>query len=241
MVGSHENREEIILELRGGGHSTSTQVQREWLRIIMEVATKLREALKTARDRQDVVNQMTRANFSVRMATRRWAITEYLMGIDHDLEAVDMRLAQFLRIGARAAFRTDIGTIRDGTECGVVLRRPYIKKGQWKYDDQCKKTEDICRQPNFFDENRERALAAAGALEGSGDDGHRSMGKKVRETLERDEARATKGKACHGNPGLGGDVCVALECGPGEILLTTDKSFTHICPAIDREYRLIAA
>jgi len=58
------------------------------------------------------------------------------------------------------------------------------------------------------------------------------MGKKAREALESSDPLATKGKACHAANGLGGDICIALECGADETLLTTDASFDVICPAI---------
>ena len=60
------------------------------------------------------------------------------------------------------------------------------------------------------------------------------MGVNATNALADDaDESATKGKACHGANGIGGDICIALECGKDEVLLTTDRSFERICPAID--------
>ncbi len=99
-------------------------------------------------------------------------------------------------------------------------------------DAMCTKAEEICRQPEFLSQEVERARAAATALDGSEREGDRTMGQKANKALADISKNATKGEACHGANGIGGDICIALECGPDETLLTTDESFDHICPAI---------
>jgi hypothetical protein len=63
------------------------------------------------------------------------------------------------------------------------------------------------------------------------------MGKAALKALDDVNEGATKGKACHDYGGIGGDICIALECGADETLLTTDASFDLICPAIDVKHK----
>ncbi len=221
--------------LADGGHSTSTQVLREWNRIVLAALVRLRSVLPVAKDRTDVVARMREGAFG-RDGVRRWQVTEWVMAGDSDLRAVRMRVAHYQRIRARAQFKAGLKTLRDGTDCGVARREPYLHNGSWRYDEMCKKSEDICAQPSFLQEQRDRVLAAAAALEKSDRSADRVMGEKAKKALEDSDARATKGKACHGGGGIGGDVCIALECAADETLLTTDASFELLCPALDLKY-----
>jgi hypothetical protein len=230
-------RREIAERLSHASHATSTQVEREWNRFVFEGAVELRNALARSENRQDIVSNMRRGYG--RKPSRNWQFVEWVMGDESDLRVVEKRLADFLRIRARAMFRARIDTIRDGTVCGVIGRRPYQRSGDWRYDAMCTKKEEICRQPDFLSKNVDRTRAAAKALEGSAQAEHRKMGRTASAALADSAQNATKGKACHGAGGIGGDICIALECAQGEILLATDASFEHICPAIGVEYELI--
>lgn len=236
--GRGEVRTRLANLLGDGGHSTSTQVLREWNRIVLAALIRLRNVLPAARDRTDVVARMREGAFG-RDGVRRWQVTEWVMGSDTDLKAVEMRAAHYQRIRARAQFKTGIATMRDGTECAVAGRKPYLRGRTWRYDEMCKKSEDICAQPGFLEEQRTRALDAAMALEGSDRPADREMGIKARKNIKDADARATKGKACHGGGGLGGDICIALECSADEVLLTTDASFELLCPALGLKYERI--
>lgn len=236
--GRGEVRVRLANLLAEGGHSTSTQVLREWNRIVLAGLVRLRNVLPAANDRTDIVARMREGAFG-RDGVRRWQVTEWVMGSDSDLKVVEMRAAHYQRIRARAQFKMGIATVRDGTECGVAVRKPYVQGGTWRYDEMCKKSEDICVQPSFLEEHRTRALDAAKALEGSDRPGDRDMGVKAKKNLEDLDVRATKGKACHGGGGLGGDICIALECGADEVLLTTDASFELLCPALGLKYERV--
>jgi hypothetical protein len=161
-------------------------------------------------------------------------VTEWLMGHDTDLRIVEMRARRFLRVDADAAFEEGIATVRDGTECPVAKRAATQDaiSGEWSHDKMCKKTEDICSQHVFFDKHLDRAKAAAQALEGSSRPQDRKMGKDANKILTRMPTNDSKGKACWGSGGLGGDICIALECADDETLVATDASFDLICPAI---------
>jgi hypothetical protein len=158
----------------------------------------------------------------------------------NDLDVVRCRAEDFRRTRHRVLLKAGIDTVRDGTECGVARRLPEMDKdGQWAYAPTCKKDDSICAQPSFLKSEMSRAMAAAKALEASHDREHQRMGINSRRSLEKLEGNddeASKGKACHGKNGIGGDISIALECAEDETLLTTDASFEFICPAIQRDY-----
>jgi hypothetical protein len=210
-------------------------VLREWNRICLGTCSLLLNELRTARDWADVVNRMTKGYG--RAPSRNWLVTNLISKPDTtDLEEIEMRAEDFRRLRARLLFHTDIDTVRDGTGCQVAQRRPELSSGAWDYHPTCKKQDQICIQPHFLRDDFGRALAAAKALETSDRDADRKMGKKARTALEDARQDATKGAACHGSNGIGGDICIALECAENETLITTDKSFDLICPAIGRKH-----
>jgi hypothetical protein len=217
--------------LHGGGHATSTQVEREWNRIVYSVCVGLRNALATSRDWTDVVGKLSMGYG--RAAARAMQVTHWITGSDTtDFRIVAKRLDDFQRIRARVHFKVGISTVRDGTNCDVARRRPRFRAGKWRYEPQCKKTQDICDQPAFLAARRERAEKAARALAASRRKADRKMGENALAALQEADPAATKGKACHADKGIGGDIAIALECEKDEILLTTDESFDFICPAL---------
>ena len=217
--------------MRGGGHATSTQAEREWNRIVYSVCVGLRNALATSTDWTDVVGKLAKGYG--RAAARAMQVTHWITGSDAtDFHIVAKRLEDFQRIRARVLFTAGISTIRDGTNCDVARRRPRFRAGKWRYEPQCRKTQDICDQPAFLAARRERAEKAARALLDSRRKGDRKMGEKALAALGDNDPAATKGRACHGDGGIGGDIAIALECEEDEILLTTDESFDFICPSL---------
>ena len=225
--------------LAGGGHSTSTQVLREWNSIVLGASSKLLNVLATATSRADVVARMSEG--WGREPGRNWKVTEWLMGGDADLRIVEMRAKRFVRVDAESAFEEGVSTVRDGTECPVA-REPakQDRAGKWDHNKRCLKTEDICAQHRFFGRELDRATAAAKALKGSERPPDRKMGEQASAILARMPTRDSKGKACWGAGGLGGDIAIALECGSDETLVTTDASFDLICPAIGITHKRIA-
>lgn len=238
--GGEDARREVLKELlRGGGHATSSQVLREWNAIVVGACSELLNALAVAKNRADLVARL-RKGYG-REPSHRWMVTEWLLGADTDLRIVEMRARRFLRVGSKAWFKVEIATIRDGTDCPIA-RRAAVQDpsgGRWSYDKRCKKTEDICSQHTFLSGGGERAKAAARALQDSSRAQDRRMGKNAIEILARMPTDDSKGKACWGAGGLGGDICIALECAPEETLLTTDASFDLICPAIGIKHQRV--
>jgi hypothetical protein len=216
---------------RDGNHSTSTQVEREWNRIVYTVCVALRNALAASDDWTDVVKKLSLGYG--RTAARAMQVTHWITGSDTtDFEIVSKRLEDFQRIRFRVMFHAGIGTVRDGTNCDVARRRPRLTSSGWEYNPQCRKTDDICDQPAFLAACRQRAERAALALQASKRKADRKMGEGAITALQSPSVGATKGKACHADRGLGGDIIIALECAEDETLVTTDESFDFICPAI---------
>lgn len=237
-VGATDTRNRLKTALQGKGHATSTQVLREWNRICLGTCTTLLNEIRVAKDWTDVVQGLAKGYG--RKPSRNWLIANLISQPDTtDLDEIEMRAEDFRRLRARVLFNVGIDTMRDGTKCQVAQRFPEPSNRKWHYQETCKKQDQICIQPKLLAENRERALAAAIALESSDREGDKEMGKKARLALEDPHENATKGAACHGSNGIGGDICIALECAEDETLITTDKSFDLICPAIGRKHELV--
>lgn len=229
--GSSANRKRLKGLLSEGGHATSSQAEREWNRIVYTVCVGLRNALASSSDWTDVVRQMSLGYG--RAATRAMRVMHWITRSDStNFPLVLKRLEDFQRIRARAMFKAGVTTIRDGTNCDVARRRPHFHGAKWHYKPQCKKSDDICDQPAFLATRRQRAEKAAQALLASNRKSDRKMGKNALDALKKENPEATKGKTCHADGGIGGDIAIALECERDEILLTTDESFDLICPAL---------
>ena len=224
-------RRELKAILREGNHSTSTQVHREWNLYTLESCAAILNALPFCNDRQDLIAHLNRGYG--RTPSRHWTVCEWIAATNSDLRVIELRARTFLRVGARAAFRAGVTTIRDGTECGVARRgATRDSRSKLAYDFRRKKTDSICVQPSFFTGQRGRAIAAAKALQKSSRSEDATMGEDAERLLSRPPGADYKGKACWGARGLGGDICIALECAKTETLLTIDESFDLICPAI---------
>lgn len=149
-----------------------------------------------------------------------------------------MRARAYLRYRARKTFHRTIDVVRNGSDCGLAKNVPFRDtNGRWSLVGRCKKDDQICRQDDFLDAERSRAEAAAKGLVASAErDPDKNMGRKMLKMLP--VPRDRKGKNCYWETG---DVSIALECDPDEVLLTTDRSFEAIGPALGlRVHRLKA-
>jgi hypothetical protein len=235
--GKTEIRDRLKAMLGREMHATSSQVLREWNRIVFVACTKLLKVLPTAKDRMDVVNAMKQGYG--REAARNWQVTEWIMGPDEDFRLIEKRADDYARVRARAYFRAATPTVRDGTDCAVAARVPYEVGRELRYKHTCEKDHEICRQPEFLSENLAKAKAAATALLGARRKGDRKMGEKALRALDALSNNGSKGKACWAGNGIGGDICIALECAPDETLLAVDESFDYLCPALELEHEKI--
>lgn len=233
--GEEQVRDLIALWLGNDEHSTSTHVEREWKRIVYAAALDILRALGGARSLRDVSARL-RQGFD-RQPTQRWLV--YDMVVEDPaapLDELERRARRFLRTGFEAMFTERI-EVRDGSNCGIAARDVVTDEhGQLVYRGTCKKTDDICAQIAFVEGNRDKILAAADALQESDRQADRDLGAKAQKLMELEE-RERKGSNCYGGKGLGGDISIAAECEPGEILLTTDQSFDYICKAMGVELR----
>jgi hypothetical protein len=234
--GSREKRAKLKTLLAAGRNATSSQVLREWNRIVLGACVALRNALADAKSWSDVVPAL-RKGFG-RAPLHHWMVADWITRNDtRNLALIDMRAKDFQRVRARVMFHNGIEVVRDGTDCPVARRQPNPSAKGWRYRPTCKKTEEICTQPDFLGSNIDRARAAATALVGSSRSNDSKMGKAALKALDGVGDGATKGKACHDHMGIGGDICIALECGANEVLVATDASFDLICPAIEVQHK----
>ena len=244
-AGDEQRRTEIESRLaEGTGHTTSTHVQREW-RSIVEGAT------------VDVLNLLQDSNATLstvfaglsqgygRSQGQRLRVLAMLAGqnVSIDPSMLQLRAQTFLRSTAEELFRAGLGEIRDGSECGLARREVSIdNKGRRSLDMQCRKAECVCRQPEFLEDNRPGIDQVASDLQnasGSQNDSLRRLGGKVREAMDADPGDDRKGSLCWRY--VGGDPSIALECAADEVLLTTDRSFDFICPALGIRHERISA
>lgn len=234
--GEEAVRDWLDERLGEGPNATSTHVEREWKRIVYQAATDILNALNGAHSLGDVRARL-RQGFG-RVPVQRGIVYDMVVedGDDCTIQELDRRVRRHLRSGFEALF-TDRVAVRDGSGCGIALRTAeQDSDGRWTFHGSCKKTDEICEQLAFLERHERRVLDAASALaETSERPADRELGRKTlqRMRLARGER---KGQNCYGNKGIGGDISIALECGSGETLLSTDHSFEVICPAIGADH-----
>jgi hypothetical protein len=211
-------------------HATSTHVYREWKRIVDAGCADVLNVLRDDPTDVDEVLARLSAGFgrSAAQSLRVLNLVSAGQGLDATLE---IRARAFLRYRSRNLFHHNIGTVRDGSECGLARNEvQQDSSGHWQLIDRCKKTDEICREDEFLGDEATRADAAARALvDKSEREPDRKMGRAMLKMLP--VPRDRKGKNCYWQTG---DIAIALECDADETLLTTDRSFEVICPAIHR-------
>jgi hypothetical protein len=213
-------------------HATSTHVQREWKNIVDQSAAEILNACRGATSVHDVRARL-RNGFG-RKPGHHWLALD-MFGADATTVAeIELRAEQFLRTTAGVLFESGIAEIRDGSECMLAAEtaRRDTRTGKWSVRTKCKRNECDCAQIALTDHNEDRVERAADALARSRTPGHAKMAQIAREAMAHPDKSRRKGRTCWGGSGLGGDISIALECAEDETLLTTDRSFDEICPAI---------
>lgn len=220
----------------GRQHTTSTHVYREWKRIVDQSAV---EILNTVTSENPTDDLPRLAQGYGREPNRRMLVLFSLMregkGRSWTTEELRLRARQMLAFRSDEMFRKDMSSVRDSSECGLARNKATSSStGQYSLKVTCKKTEQICRQPNAIEEQVERWTAGAGELQRS--EPYASMGKTALKMATNEPER--KGINCYGRTG---DLSIALECDANETILTTDASFEVIGPAIGREVEKLPA
>lgn len=232
-------RRELRDILAGTTHATSTHVAREWRHIIHGSATRVLNACQDAESVTDVKARL-RQGYGRQPGHNSLALD--LIGGD-SASVVELELAAetFLRTIADALFEVDIDEIRDGSACMLARERPVqdLQSGEWSLRTSCRRHECVCNQIALTDANVGPIAASVEALRGSPQSGHKKMARIAAEAMAANDKTRRKGKACFGGNGLGGDISIALECADDEVLLTTDASFDHICPAVGVAHRKV--
>lgn len=234
-AGEQTSKDELHELLQSRAHATSTHALREWKRIVEGVAADVLNAIK----RQPASLSDVFARLSQgwgREANQRLRVLSMIAGGSNTLSLVDLeiRADALIRFESDTLFRWYVDDVRDASECGLArnevradtagrfaLVNPVTDR------EECRKSDDICRQADDLGTKVDGLNAAAAALQASTDEGHRKMGNAA-ERAARNAAQR-KGQVCYQKLG---DVSIALECLPGEVILTTDRAFDHIGPAL---------
>jgi hypothetical protein len=237
--GERAVRDHIRGLLAAGQHATSTHVLREWKHIIHGSAVAILNACEGASNVGDVRARL-RNGFG-RQPAHHWLALDMICGEPTGVHEIELRAERFLRSTADVLFELDVADVRNASNCMLARERVGrdVRTGEWKIRTKCSRTECDCDQIAFTDANAAQIDDAIAALAASGVSGHRKMARIAKDAMARPDKTYRKSKNCWGGSGLGGDISIALECGLDEVLLTTDRSFDAICPAIGRAHHRV--
>ncbi len=229
-AGDGARRAEIEHRLGTELHATSSHVFREWKRTVDGTAVDILNVIEDgAVDLQDVFARLSQG--WGREAGQRLRVLGMLGGQELDIDRLRIRAEVFLRCESEELFMDGIDEVRDGPECSLAREQVRLERhGRRSLRTACKKTECVCVQPAFLQGYRASIAEAASRLRA--DKELAALGRHTAEVMARPNLLDRKGKNCWGPIGLGGDVSIALECRPDETLLTTDRSFQVIGPAL---------
>jgi hypothetical protein len=208
--------------------ATSEHVRREWNRIIFTSVSAFLEAVDTEPDLAGVLRRMG-VGFG-REPSQRWLAAALMFGGKSSLDTTHIRIRalQMLRGEADARLRRTVSEIRADSHCGIAAGVPrQTPEGSWTLKVTCKRREGICRHEERLGTDLTRWDAGAKALRASSVKSHRDVGSRAAE-MSKEPAKRT-GVNCFGRTG---DLAIALDCRPGETLVTTDRSFEVLGPAM---------
>ncbi len=231
-AGAAAQRQAVDSRLVGAQHATSLQVLREWKRIVDGTSV---DVLNLVRDGVDDFRELF-ARLSQgwgREAGQRLRVLAMLAGQSPAVEipVLAARAELFLRSESIALFMAGLDEVRDGGQCGLAREVPKLQpRGRLELTTSCKKTDCDCVQPAFLEDRKVSIAATADVL--ADDNSYEALAKNIRTVMGKPDHNDRKGKACWGGHGLGGDLSIALECRADETLLTTDRSFEVMAPAL---------
>jgi hypothetical protein len=206
---------------------TSEHVEREWKRILFHALRTILEAAEEEDDLSAAVARLGRG-FGREPSQRLRALALAVAGSERlDVETMAIRARELLRGDASRRFRRTVALVRQRSECGLARARPHQDEGAWKLKATCVIREGICRHEGRIADDLVRWTSGAEVLRGSEDEKLRRMG----ETAKRmaDAPRERTGRNCYGRTG---DLAIAVDCEPDEVLVTTDGSFEVMAEAL---------
>jgi hypothetical protein len=205
---------------------TSDHVVREWKRIIVTAVSAILDAID---EEPDLSSAFARLGVGHgRAPAQRWRAAAMITGSAETFDPVEVKIRgrQLLR-GLEATLRRTVEVIRTTSGCGLALEEPRETAGEWKLKIRCKRGEGICDHQQRITLDLTRWNSASGALALSTADSYRKMGKLGQEMAVTPSLRT--GVNCYGRTG---DLAIALDCRSDEVLVTTDKGFEIIGPAM---------
>jgi hypothetical protein len=214
-------KSELRTSLEDRMHATSAHALREWKHIVDRSAAEIVNADRE--EQHDLASVFARLSQGHgRRAGQRMRVLSLLTAGRNELtDDLPIRASAVLRYGSRRLFHHRIDTVRDGSKCGLAREEVRSDGRRLMLTDTCLKSDDdICDQLEFMAANEAELQRAGAALQSQSDSGLRALGKLCQAAA--DSPRDGKGRNCYA--GLG-DVCIALECGSDETLLTTDRAF----------------
>jgi hypothetical protein len=229
-------REGIKNLLGDEAHATSTHVLREWKGIVDDGAADVLNLFDEGNE-FDLPTLFARLGQGMYRGPGQALRVLTMLSGDGTIDAnVTTRARTMIRTLSRKLFERQINDIRDASECGLARNEATEDKhGNWTLVKRCKKGDKICRQDDFIHDHLARAQDAADALIAKSErPADKKMGENMQKGIKNPPDR--KGVNCYGGTG---DISIALECGKSETLLTTDKSYDIICPAIGRNLKRI--
>jgi hypothetical protein len=233
-AGDRSRQERVRGALTDDGHVTSTHALREWKHIIEGATADVLNALAGGAGSLPEVFAALSQGWGRSTGQRLRVLSMLAAGEDPlDAEVVQIRAQALLRYKSLALFHHQINEVRDSSQCGLARNRVFVRRNRRELLNpqtgrlRCKKTDTICRQDHALGDCVTALRAASQALLKSSDAGHRKMGKVGQTAAAKSPER--KGKNCYGSLG---DISIALEVQNDEVVLTTDRSFEVMAPAL---------
>jgi hypothetical protein len=233
-AGDRSRQERVRGTLTEGSHVTSTHALREWKHIIEGATADVLNALAGGAGSLGELFAALSQGWGRSPGQRLRVLSMLAAGEDPlDAELVQIRAQALLRYKSLALFHHQVNEVRDSSQCGLARNCVVFHRGKRQllnHDtgrDRCKKTDTICRQDDALGAKTTGLKRAADALSKSFEASHRSMAKVAKAAVSKPPDR--KGKNCYGSLG---DISIALEVRGDEVVLTTDRSFEVMAPAL---------
>lgn len=234
----HAGRGEPRAEVRGllgAGHAVvgSEAVEREWKRIVFDATNAV---LKAAGETNLSYFFAELSSGFGRAHAQRFRALSMLAGRTDHLNLTEMKLrsGQMLRGDMNQRFEQVVKDVRRPSQCGLARQNPVPAGAAWRLKKTCKIREGICVHEARLDTGDDANRWAAGAAALRAAKPYKKMGDIADKMLG--EPRVRTGRNCYGSTG---DLCIALDGEPAQEIVTTDKIFTVLGPAMGLTVHLV--